>query len=126
MTRQTLFAVALVTGLAAAAPGAELYTPPSQAQDGSVIRCTMTNLSTNPITVGATIVDGNGNDITISSNCYGPPAVLAPGHLCFADTAIPGLKSGYCHFSASTSKVRAALLIVGSGGAITNGFVATK
>ena len=127
MIRHTIFAAAaLVAALTPAARATELYTAPSQAETGNIIRCAVTNVTANPITVMATVVGADGSDITNSSNCYGPPAVIAPGAICFAASEIPGTKSGYCHFTTSTSKVRAALEIVASGGLITSTLPATK
>ncbi len=123
MTRHTVFATAaFLAALAPAARATSLYTASSQATDGTVIRCAIANVSTSPVAVTATITDQAGTDITNSGNCYGNPAVLDPGKLCFVESGIPGWKLGYCHFTASCSKV----LVGGSGGVVTNGFAATR
>jgi hypothetical protein len=128
MSARKLFAAAAL--LAATTPAAyalDLFTPNSQATDGSVIRCSITNPGTRPVEVTATILDQSGNDITNSGNCYGNPATLDPGKVCSRNSAIPDFKSGYCHFTTTSSKVRAALLIVDSNsGVVTSAFGATK
>jgi len=127
MTRHTIFAAAaLVAALAPAARAAELYTAPTQAPDGTTMRCVITNVSTSPVSVTVTIPDGAGNDLKNSGYCYGNPAVLAPGEFCAIDSAIPGWKVGYCHFTASSSKVRAALEVISNGGVVTSTIPATK
>ena len=126
MRRQTIATAALIAALAPAARATELYTATTQASDGTIMRCIVTNVSTSPVSVSASIQDGAGNDLKNSGNCFGSPAVLDPGQFCFIDSGIPGWKMGYCHFTTSSSKVRAALEILGNAGVITSTIPATK
>ena len=127
MSPRKLFAAAAL--LAATTPAAyalDLFTPSSQATDGTILRCSITNPGTKPVAVTATILDQVGNDITNSGNCYGNPAILDPGKVCSMESEIPGFKGGYCHFTTSSSKVRAALLVIGNGGVVMSALAATK
>jgi len=127
MTRQSIFAAAaLVAALTPAAWAGDLYTASMQAVPGTMLRCTITNVSTTEVGVTATLKDDTNATINTSGNCYGNPAVLNPGESCAVDSNIPDWKTGRCHFTASSTKVRAALVVIGNTGVVTSALPATK
>ena len=114
-----------VTGSTAHA--GDLFTPVLQSQAGSNLSCAIVNVSTSPIVVTAAVESfPAGNDITIQSICPIPPATLGPGQGCFVNASQAGSNAGYCHFTASSSRVRANLILFGSNGDIVTSLPATR
>lgn len=79
--------------------------------------CIITNVNSKPIEVTAEILDSfNSSLVSGQVNvCPVPPATLAPGHSC--STNLSNFNTDeivYCHFTTSSSKVRASLLQVTS------------
>jgi len=98
-------------------PGAftKLTTPPLAGKD---FLCQVVNLSKNPLSISATILDDGGNDISSSDSspfvpCEGAP--IGPGVAC-TTRSIPRetATSAYCRigiFAAGASSVRASLQV---------------
>src|SRR4029453_14893773 len=108
--QRILAGAALLAAMSPAAHAADLFTAPVTNTGSNQIVCGIVNAGTKPIEVSATARrTDNGSDISLGSGCPASPATLAPGAGCFA-LASTG-NSGYCHFTASSSKVRAALLV---------------
>ena len=79
--------------------------------------CIITNVNSKPIEVTAEILDSFSSSLVSGQldACPVPPATLAPGHSCSSDLSnfnTDGIV--YCHFTTSSSKVRASLLQVTS------------
>ena len=79
--------------------------------------CIITNVNSKPIEVTAEILDSFDSSLVPGQLkvCPVPPATLAPGHLC--STSLSNFNTDeivYCHFTTSSSKVRASLLQVTS------------
>jgi hypothetical protein len=68
----------------------------------------------------------DGSDITAVNVCPPSPGTLAPGAACFAYASQVGAHSGYCHLTASTTKVRANLIVFGSNGDVLTNIPATR
>jgi hypothetical protein len=124
-----LAAAALLVGVSGAAHALELFTPVSQGVD-SFIGCTIVNVGTRPIEVSARLQRfPDGSDISSGGlPCPVPPATLAPGEGCLVGTLSFGqLVRGYCHFTTTSSKVRADLLVYDNSTlAVTSTLPATK
>jgi hypothetical protein len=79
--------------------------------------CIITNVNTKPIEVTAEILDSFDSSLVSGQLdlCPAPPATLAAGHSC--STSLDKFTQDeivYCHFTTSSSKVRASLLQVTS------------
>src|SRR5262245_15726501 len=108
--QRILAGAALLAAMSPAAHAVELFTAPVTNTGGNQIVCSIVNAGTKPIEVSATprkTVDGS--DLSLGAGCPASPATLAPGAGCL--TLASTGNSGYCHFTATSSKVRAALLI---------------
>jgi hypothetical protein len=125
--RRFLAAAALLTAVSPAAHAYEFFTPVSQAQNGTSLYCAIVNVGATPATVSATVQSMvDGTDITAINICPQSPATLAPGTACFSYSSQTGTHSGYCHFTASTTKVRANLIIFGTNGDVLTTTPATR
>ena len=123
--RRILAAAALIVGLSPAAHALDLFTAASHTTDGSMLVCLIVNVGTKPSEVSATLQAYlDGSDITTGESCL--PGPLAAGHGCSAHGSPSGIQSGYCHFTTTSSKVRAALLVYNSNGDVTSALPATK
>ena len=125
--RQSLAAAALLAALAPAAQAYDFFTPVSQSQTGEVFYCTIVNVGSTPAAVSASarsMVDGS--DLNVSGNCPKAPATLAPGTACFSYSSQSGAQSAYCHFTSTSSKVRADLIIFGTNGGVLDTMPATR
>src|SRR5262249_5520037 len=121
-----LAAAALLVAMSPAAHALDLYTSLSQAQLGSKITSGIVNTGTKPIELSAAILDyATGTDITGLTTCPGSPATLPAGTGCVAATNTAG-NVRYCHFTTSSSRVHAALLVVNSTGDATSTLEAAK
>ena len=79
--------------------------------------CIVTNLNTKPVEVTAEILDSFDSSVVPGQVdvCPAPPATLAAGHSCSTNlTKFVQDEIVYCHFTTSSSKVRASLLQVTS------------
>jgi len=79
--------------------------------------CIITNVNSKPIEVTAEVLDSSDSSLVPVQlkGCPGPPATLAPGHSCSTDLSNFNTDAiVYCHFTTSSSKVRASLLQVTS------------
>src|SRR5262245_14181188 len=124
--RSILAATALLVATSPAL-AVELFTPLSQALIGQEIMCAIINTGTSAIQVSADIRHfASGVDMTATSNCPSPPATLAPGATCFAQTNTVGVHPGYCHFKSSSSRVRANLIVFDANSEIRATVPATK
>ena len=125
--RQSIVAAALLAALAPAAHAADLFTSVSQAQDGSPLYCTIVNVGSTPAVVSASVRNMvDGSDLTVTDICPKAPATLAPGTACISYSSQAGAHSGYCHFTSTSSKVRANLMIFGSNGDVLTTITATR
>ena len=125
--RRFLVAAALATAVTPAAHAYEFFTPVSQAQDGTSLYCAIVNVGAAPATVSATVQSMvDGTDITAINVCPQSPATLAPGAACFSYSSQSGAHQGYCHFTTSTTKVRANLIIFGTNGDVLTTIPATR
>ena len=124
--RQSLAAAALLAALAPAAHAYDFFTPVSQSQD-QPLYCTIVNVGSTPAVVSASVRSMmDGSDLTVTDVCPKAPATLAPGTACFSYTSQLGAHSGYCHFTSTSSKVRANLIIFGSNGDVLTTTPATR
>jgi hypothetical protein len=125
--RTTLAAAALLVASSPAAHAGDFFTPVLQSVDGSNLSCAIVNVGATPIVVTAAVQSfPAGNDITVQSICPVPPATLAPGTGCFVNASQVGANAGYCHFTASSSRVRGDLIVFGSNGEIVASLPATR
>jgi hypothetical protein len=125
--RQSLAAAAMITAIGSVAHATDLYTTVLQSVDGSNLSCAIVNVSSSPIVVTAAVESFiDGSDITAQAVCPVPPSTLAPGHGCFANASQLGAHAGYCHFTASTTRVRGNLIVFGSNGEIVASAPATR
>ena len=125
--RRFLAAAALLTAVSPAAHAYEFFTPVSLAQDGTSLYCAIVNVGATPATVSATVQAMlDGSDITAINICPQSPATLAPGTACFSYSSQSGAHLGYCHFTASTTKVRANLIVFGTNGDVLTTIPATR
>jgi len=125
--RKSLTTAALLAALSSAAHAYDFFTPVSQSLDGSTMYCAIVNVGPTPAVVSTSVramVDGS--DITAINICPPGPATLAPGAACFSYTSQSGAHSGYCHFTASTTKVRGNLIVFGSNGDVLTTIPATR
>ena len=125
--RHALAAAALLAALAPAAHAADLFTSVSQAQDGTPLYCTIVNVGSTPVVVSASVRSmTDGSDLTVTDTCQPAPATLAPGTACIAYSSQSGVHSGYCHFTSTSSKVRANLMIFATNGDVLTTIPATR
>ena len=125
--RQSLAAAALLAALAPAAHAYDFFTPVSQSQIGEVFYCTIVNVGSTPAVVSASVrAMTDGSDLTVSATCPQAPATLSPGTACFSFASQSGAQSGYCHFTSTSSKVRANLIIFGTNGDVVTTTPATR
>jgi len=125
--RQSLAAATMIAAIGSVAQAADLYTTVLQSVDGSDLSCAIVNVSSSPILVTAAVESFiDGSDMTVQSVCPIPPATLAPGHGCFSNASQVGAHAGYCHFTASTTRVRGNLIVFGSNGEIVASVPATR
>ena len=125
--RQSLAAAALLAALAPAAHAYDFFTPVSQSPDGAPLYCTIVNVGSTPAVVSASARNmADGSDMTGTDICPKAPATLAPGSACFSYTNQVGVHSGYCHFTSTSSKVRANLIVFGTNGDVTSTMPATR
>ena len=125
--RQSVAAAALLAALAPAAHAYDFFTPVSQSQNGETLYCTIVNVGSTPAVVSASVRSMmDGSDLTVIDTCPQPPATLAPGIACFSYTSQSGAHSGYCHFTSTSSKVRANLIIFGTNGDVLTTTPATR
>jgi hypothetical protein len=126
--RRMLGAAALLVAMSPAAHALDLFTPPSQSVGGSgtIMLCYIVNVGTKPIEVSATVRNYHDSS-DMSHPSFQCPATLAPGEGCNTVGPSGGIHTGYCHFTTTSSKVRAALLVVNAfTGDVTSAFAATK
>ena len=71
-------------------------------------------------------VSMDGSDLTVSATCPQAPASLAPGTACFSFASQSTAQSGYCHFTSTSSKVRANLIVFGTNGGVLTTTPATR
>ena len=125
--RQSLAAAALLAALSPAAHAYDFYTPVSQSQDGEAIYCAIVNVGSTPAVVSASVRSMiTGSDLNDMSICQPAPATLAPGTSCFSSTSAAGAHSGYCHFTTTSAKVRASIIVFGTNGDILTTTPATR
>ena len=125
--RQTLVAATLLAALAPAAHAYDFFTSVSQSQDGEVLYCTIVNVGSTPTVVSASVRNMvDGSDLTVTDICPQAPATLAPGTACISYSSQAGAHSGYCHFTSTSSKVRANLMIFGTNGDVLTTIPATR
>jgi hypothetical protein len=125
--QRILPAAAALALLSTAAHALELFTPMSTSDVGQYINCVTANVGTKPIEVSATIRNANdGSDVTFGSTCPASPATLDPGTACSSITQLNSPTAGYCQFTTSSSKVRAALLVRNGNFFVTSSLPATK
>jgi hypothetical protein len=99
----------------------------SQALNGQEIMCAIVNAGTSPVQVSVAVRHfSSGVDMTATNGCPVPPATLAPGTTCFAQTNSVGVHPGYCHFKASSSRVRGNLIVFDANSEIRVTVPATK
>jgi len=123
--QRILAGTAMLAAMSPAAYALDLFTAPSHTTDGSILACVIVNVGTRPIEVSATLqkyVDGS--DMTTGESCL--PGPLPAGAGCMAHGSPSGIQGGYCHFTTTSSKVRAALLVYNSNGDVTSTLPATK
>jgi hypothetical protein len=128
--RRMISAAALLAAVSPAAHALDLFTPPINRLDGTV-ECHILNVGTKPIEVSAAVKDAlssPSSDLTGSTNCPVAPATIPPGYSCGAQSVI--LDAGdvsYCHFTTTSSKVRAVLIGRETfGGVVAHELPATK
>jgi hypothetical protein len=125
--RKSLTAAALLATMSSAAHAYEFFTPVSQSQVGATMYCAIVNVGSTPAVVSANVLSMvDGSDITALHNCVPSPGTLPPGHACFGYTDQNNVSSGYCHFTSSTTKVRADLIVFGSTGEVLTTIPATR
>jgi hypothetical protein len=122
-----IVAAAALLALTGSAHAVELFTSVSESQNTSRLACVIVNVGSKPITVAATLqAYKDGSNINFSSTCPASPATLAPGAGCTSIGDNQGDIAGYCHFTTSNPKVRAALLAFDQFGDVTSTLPATK
>jgi hypothetical protein len=120
--RRILAAGALLVAMSPAAHALDLFTSASHMTNGGEFSCVIVNVGTKPIEVSATVKNyWDGSDITTTTACG---ASLAPGAGCAAISQASA--NGYCHFTTTSSRVRAALLVYNSNQEVTSTLPATK
>ena len=125
--RQSLAAAALLAALTPAAHAYDFFTPVSQSQSGQTLYCTIVNVGATPAAVSASVRSMlDGSDLTAINICQPPPATLAPGTACFAYASQSSTQSAYCHFTSTSSKVRANLIVFASNGDVLTNIAATR
>ena len=108
---KTVAAAALLVATGQAANAVQLSTPVAYAPNGRRLSCSIVNVGTGPIQVtGALRNFDDGKDITYLNYCPTPPSTLAPGAGCIIHGPL-GPNGGYCQFNASSSRVRANLVL---------------
>ena len=118
-----LAAAALLAATSPAAHALELFTTAAETSNGHSFSCVIVNVGTQPIQVSAKLQSyWDGSDVTAQTNC----GTLAPGTGCNASGSTNGVVDGYCHFTTSSSKVRAAMLVYNSSYEVTSTLPATK
>lgn len=123
---KTLTLAALLVTTSQTASALELATTATDAQNGSTIACVLVNLGAKPATVTAEVRSfTDGASLTALDTCPTPPATLAAGAGCTANSTSTGDRAGYCRFT-SKGKVRAALLVIDGFGNVTSTLPATK
>ena len=125
--QRILTAAVLLVAMSPAAHALDLFTPPTTTQTGSNLTCEIVNVGTKPIEVSVTLRGFfDGADITAGTSCTGTPQ-LAPGAGCYTTSSGVGEQDGYCHFTTTSNKVRAALHVRNlSTGEVTTSLAATK
>jgi hypothetical protein len=124
---KSLTAAALLAALSPAAHAYDFFTPVSATQDGSTMYCSIVNVGTTPAIVSASVrAMADGSDITAIDLCPPSPGTLAPGAACFSYASQVGAHAGYCHFTASTTKVRGNLIVFGTNGDVLTTTPATR
>jgi len=122
--KRMLAAAALLAATSPTAHALDLFTTAAETSNGHVFSCVIVNVGTQPIQVSAKLQSyWDGSDITVATSCQG---TLAPGTGCNASGSNNAVVDGYCHFTSSSSKVRAALLVYNSSYEVTSTLPATK
>jgi hypothetical protein len=121
--QRILAAGALLVAMSPAAHALDLFTSASHMTNAGEFSCVIVNVGTKPIEVSAKVQSyWDGSDITTVTACGGS---LAPGAGCAAISHGSGA-NGYCHFTTTSSRVRAALLVYNSNQEVTSTLPATK
>jgi len=124
VTRSMLAAFAWLVAMSPAAHALDLFTTASETTNGSQFSCVIVNVGTRPNEVSATVQSyWDGSDISAGTTCQ---KTLAAGAGCHTSGSSSGTQVGYCHFTTTSSKVRAGLLVYNSNYDVTSTLPATK
>jgi hypothetical protein len=109
MVRSVLALVAVLSVASASRAATVLTTPLVVNNNGQIPLCFVTNIDTRPATISVKFTSQFGGDYTALGG-GGCPASLPPGQTCIAEPAY--LDYCYCSVTSSTSKIRAAMVLL--------------